>query len=151
MTDTGMVLRKVRDDITKYGLSVIAVPSDGKTPSLAYSVGLWQGHHHPEIVTFGLPPRVAHVIINDIGKGVLAGKKFKDGDIVKKLANFPVALVSVPKDRFEGVLNVCLAFYEHSEFEALQLVWPDREGRFPWQNGFDEKFRRAQPLLARLS
>ncbi len=33
------------------------------------------------------------------------------------------------------------------EFEVLQLVWPDSTGKFPWQEGFEEKLRKAQPLL----
>jgi Domain of unknown function (DUF4262) len=151
MSNIDSVLKKVADDIRKFGLAVITIPSDGKVPTLAYSVGLWGSYHHPEIVVFGLPPEVGHTIINDIGRLVKNGKRFKDGDIIKKLSNLPMAFVEVPKDRFEGHLTVALTYYEHAEFPALQLVWPDRQGRFPWQETFDEKLRRAQPILARLS
>lgn len=151
MSNITAVLKKVADDIKKFGLAVITVPSDGEVPTLAYSIGLWGARHHPEIVVFGLPPEVAHTIINDVGRRVKNGKRFKDGDVVEKLANFPMAFVEVPRDRFEGHLNVALAYYGHGEFTALQLVWPDTQGKFPWQPSYDEKLRRAQPVLARLS
>jgi Domain of unknown function (DUF4262) len=145
MSNIDAVLREVADDIRKLGLSVITVPSDGTEPTLAYSVGLWGSYHHPEIVVFGLPPEVGHTIINDIGLRVKSGKRFRDGDIIRKLANLPMAFVKVPKDRFEGHLTVALTYYEHAKFPALQLVWPNRQCRFPWQSTYDEKLRRAQP------
>ncbi|MHB8880405.1 MAG: DUF4262 domain-containing protein [Thermodesulfovibrionales bacterium] len=145
------VLQKVQDDITKYGLSVITVPGDANSPTISYSIGLWRSYNHPEIITFGLPPQVALIIINDIGERIKKGTRFKDGDRAEKLSNFPMAFVQVPKDRFEGNLNVALAYYEHSEFGVLQLVWPDKQGKFPWETGFQEELRKSQPILARLS
>jgi hypothetical protein len=35
----------------------------------------------------------------------------------------------------------------YGEVPANQLVWPDMEGRFPWQDGFDERYRDQQVLL----
>jgi hypothetical protein len=29
----------------------------------------------------------------------------------------------------------------------LQIVWPDHEGLFPWQQGFDQTFADDQPDL----
>jgi hypothetical protein len=32
-------------------------------------------------------------------------------------------------------------------FPVLQIVWPDKQCRFPWESGFDEKARELQPVL----
>jgi hypothetical protein len=32
-------------------------------------------------------------------------------------------------------------------FPAMQLVWPDEQGRFPWESGYDERFFKLQRLL----
>jgi uncharacterized protein DUF4262 len=36
-------------------------------------------------------------------------------------------------------------------FPCLQLVWPDSDGRFPWQAGFDASLKKYQPLLKTFS
>src|SRR5262249_11237593 len=40
-------------------------------------------------------------------------------------------------------------FYERVKFPALQLVWTDRNNRFPWEEDFEDKFLHDQPLLDR--
>jgi len=38
-------------------------------------------------------------------------------------------------------------FYDGAHFPALQLIWPDKGRRFPWQSGFNPDWIWAQPLL----
>ena len=38
--------------------------------------------------------------------------------------------------------------YEGEEFPVVQLVWPDKQGRWPWEDGVRAGFRDAQPVLA---
>jgi hypothetical protein len=38
-------------------------------------------------------------------------------------------------------------FYGAGSFPALQLVWPDRAHRLPWEEGFDPDLWSFQPLL----
>jgi len=38
-------------------------------------------------------------------------------------------------------------FYGGDDFSALQCVYPDLEGHFPWDGGFDANWRNRQPLL----
>jgi hypothetical protein len=35
-------------------------------------------------------------------------------------------------------------FYAGDDFPCLQIVWPDREGLFPWEDGFDQTFKGKQ-------
>jgi hypothetical protein len=39
-------------------------------------------------------------------------------------------------------------FYRGDEFPLLQLVWPDKAGRFPGEPGANPALARQQPLLA---
>lgn len=53
------------------------------------------------------------------------------------------------RDPYAGdYFNVAKTFYGQADFKAVQLFWPDRSGKFPWEEGFDESFRRIQPDLA---
>ena len=38
-------------------------------------------------------------------------------------------------------------FYQGIDYPCLSLVWPDEAGLFPWQPGFNERFRHDQPDL----
>jgi hypothetical protein len=38
-------------------------------------------------------------------------------------------------------------FYGGDAFPCLQIVWSDRDGRFPWQSGFDPALAGLQPDL----
>jgi hypothetical protein len=38
-------------------------------------------------------------------------------------------------------------FYRGWEFPLLQLMWPDRDGRFPGERGAATGLARQQPLL----
>jgi hypothetical protein len=35
-----------------------------------------------------------------------------------------------------------------NDFPPVQMVWPDREGRFPWDSEFDAGFKDNQPDLS---
>jgi hypothetical protein len=35
----------------------------------------------------------------------------------------------------------------YPDYAAVQLVWPDDKGRYPWVDGFNPKLVRQQPVL----
>ena len=138
-------------NIEKYGLQVMGVSSTDYSPSFSYSVGLYESHQHPEIICFGLPTNLAHVIINDVadliknGDRIVPHQEYYDKIFKESRAQFlPVNPKNI-KDYFYVALN----YYQHNNFSALQLVWTDRNDKFPWEDGFEEKFIYDQPLLDR--
>ena len=42
-----------------------------------------------------------------------------------------------------------LAWYRGEVFEVVQLLWPDRHGLLPYEPGFDQRVRYAQPVIGR--
>lgn len=48
---------------------------------------------------------------------------------------------------FEPFLGYAIWFYGGLRFPVLQIIWPDKEQRYPWQPQFSSAWRRAQPLL----
>lgn len=48
-------------------------------------------------------------------------------------------------DYFGAALN----YYDTTKFPAFQLVWTDRNDKFPWETDFEEEFVYKQPLLDR--
>jgi hypothetical protein len=120
-------------------------------PTWAYTIGLLMGFGRPEIIAVGLPTNVAAALLNDLGERIShGGAQFSDGQVVDDVANFPVVFRRVHPSRFAFWLGRGLQYtleHDHSSYAALQMVWPDPQGFFPWEPGFDEQFRVMQPPL----
>jgi hypothetical protein len=72
---------RIRADIDAHGWHVIKVPPDDEGPGFAYSIGLHQSFGHAEVIIFGLPLDVKHIMINTVGDEVRRGARFGDGSV----------------------------------------------------------------------
>jgi hypothetical protein len=142
--------KNIKSDVEKYGWTVALFEKSTATPSFAYTIGLWKTFNHPEIVVFGLPINILYTILNDAGELVKGGKglllNVDNNDI---LINLPVQLRRVDASNIPDYFGFAQWFNEYEPFPALQLFWPDKAGKFPWEPTYDEKYRLDQPLLDR--
>lgn len=142
--------QKTNSDIEKYGLTVIMIEATEYLPSFAYSIGLWKKFGHPELISFGLTTKTLHAIIN------LAADIVKDGQTIKTEKTYTdffetgkSEFVTVDKRNIKHYFGYAIDFYNTIDFPALQLVWTDRNNKYPWEEGFEEEFIYKQPLLDR--
>ncbi len=139
-----------KDHIEKYGLSVIIIEATNYLPSFGYSIGLWQKFKHPEIICFGLKTQTLHVIINDVAQLVKNGQPIQVNKIYDDLFEKGTAeFLKVDERNLPDYFGTAIDFYNSEDFPALQLVWTDRNNKFPWEIGFEEEFIYKQPLLDR--
>ena len=77
------------------------------------------------------------------------GAKVVLGDVLDDVCPAPLALrqVDVSWRTTNGLLAISNAFYGMVRPPYLQVVWSDKNGRFPWEPGFQAAFDRMQPLL----
>lgn len=117
-------------------------------PEFAYTIGLHHTFVHPEIIVFGLRREVAHGVLNAVGKDVRAGRRFASGIVSDEIiAGYEVDFRPVPKTAYEAHLGWAIWYYDGADFPALQLVYPDRDGHFPWEPEAAQDFRTSQPVL----
>jgi hypothetical protein len=141
-----IVLRNVR----KHGCHIVGISGDERGPGYAFSVGLFANYCHAELIVFGLRWEDDAGLINDVRDRVAAGHSYAAGDVCDDLLiDHRVCFVEVPLSAYHDYLGIALWFYAKSPrpFPCLQIVWPDREGRFPWEAGCDEGVERLQPVL----
>ncbi len=55
--------------------------------------------------------------------------------------------VDVPKHHYSEFLGAAQWFYESDDFTVLQMIYPDRLHRFPWDEQANKKFLEQQPIL----
>jgi Domain of unknown function (DUF4262) len=148
--------------IAVHGWAIQAVlpRADDPTPGppFAYTVGLSRPRFgHPELLVFGLDRGTARTILNDLGERVRGGRRLHAGqritDLLRDLHGGAVQVellrVDDAADR-RAPLSVANRLYGHGRpVDALQVVWPDRHHRLPWEPGFDPRMQPMQPLLGR--
>lgn len=144
------LLESTRRNIKQYGLQVLMIKGTAYLPPFAYSIGLYETYGHPEIICFGLPTDLSHQISNDVAELIKNGLSFKHGDMsLEVFADSRAGFLTVDERNVGDYFRHDIAYYGHSNFPALQLVWTDRNDKFPWEDGFEEKFEYDQPLLDR--
>lgn len=115
----------VRPVVERCGWAVQAVGGQGRRPPFAYTVGL-TGRGRPELVVSGKSPSAAH----DLLEAVLAGDPPRAGRRYDLPVGPSLQVVEVtwPARR----LVVATALYG-DRVTAVQLVWADGRGRWPWE------------------
>jgi hypothetical protein len=58
------------------------------------------------------------------------------------------AFVRVDKAHYRDFLGYARWYYRGDDFETLQVVWPDKEDRLPWEKGVARWMAERQPVLA---
>ncbi|WP_121118545.1 DUF4262 domain-containing protein [Croceibacterium ferulae] len=121
---------------------------DKQEPDFTYSTGFFHGLGHPEIIVFSLPKQVSHDILWDLYRDIREGKVPEPGARLSGVfGNHQAVLLPVSRDFYAEHLGRSCWFYRGDNFPCLQLIWPDREGHFPWQSDFDPEFAGDQPDL----
>jgi hypothetical protein len=139
----------VATTVGEHGWAISGRHGDEVAPPWAYSVGIWLTCQAPELVLCGLPVENAAAIINAIGARVADGADYGAGDVLDDVCPAPLAFRQVdPAWRASGsLLSISNCFYGMVRPPYLQVVWPDKQGRFPWDQGYQPRPDRMQPLL----
>jgi hypothetical protein len=118
----------------------------GGTGTRPATLGLYRRPHaraRPELLVTGLPLRRAASLLNDIAEHVLHAEEPVPGEQVPLIGGPVVEFVRLPHP--EVHLLRAMDLYGPSA-RALQVVWADDRGRWPWQVGF-RGGRGGQPVL----
>jgi len=135
-------------DVSTVGWSVQIVPGDEYALPWAYTVGLWATHRAPEFTIAGLPTEHMKIILNAIAERVADGTRIDVADEVDGIC--PCSLTVRPVHvswRWTNMLAISDRYYGYVRPSYLQVVWPDRRGRYPGDRGFQARYDGRQPML----
>jgi hypothetical protein len=134
----------------------VAVPVDAQEgpPPVAgytYTVGFTTAFGRPEVAIFGLQAVAARGLLGLIADQHAGGVELPvDAVFVGLLENdLPCALLPVDLEAHGGLFPDASALLDRAgePWQLLQFVWPDRNGRFPWDQDYDPRLRVAQPVV----
>lgn len=128
--------KRVRDSVARNGFHITSVAAEDE-PGFTYSTGIYQSDAIPEIIISALPPNLSAELISQYvdrfrATGPIVGKR-----ITAVKERFDYYLVPVPLKRIRDYVLATTKYYGKNEFEYLQLVYPDTEGLFPYEDGYD--------------
>jgi hypothetical protein len=100
-------------------------------------------------VIAGLPPTVAHTLLSDLaGRVYDRAERFTHGlRIGNLIAGYHAVIVDGPATDAAHP-GAAYAFYGTDRVRLQQIVWPGRQGRFPWDAGYAFP-ADVQPLVGR--
>jgi hypothetical protein len=142
--------RNILDHIEQYGCSVTSVfdPDEDKPP-FSYSIGIAKKAGAPELIIIGLSSKLGHWIVNEYNRRLIDGERFAQGVLYSGfLDGFEVQFGPVSQQHREEYMLTACWLHGGPEFEALQLIWPNTSGVWPWDPEASEWFRSNQPLLS---
>lgn len=128
--------------ITAGGWAVTGVYGDETGPPLTYSTGLVE-FDRPELLIYGLDPELAIPLLNRAAELAIADAGLLGHPYLDGVLRPPYRMATLPAVHTDD-LAVTRVLYG-PDFRAVQLIWPDAQGRYPWDRGYAIS-PDAQPL-----
>ncbi|MGE4056802.1 MAG: DUF4262 domain-containing protein [Vicinamibacterales bacterium] len=151
--DVSVSMKQVVDDLArkmrKHGHAVVSVFADPDrfAPEFSYTVGLSKTGGLPELLIFGIDPRSAQRILNDLASHLKSGGRPKDGVEIEKIANMPLMLKGISAEVAVDYARMVEVLLGAAALDVMQVVWPDPKRRFPDDPLYDHLFDLSQPRL----
>ncbi|SCF42720.1 protein of unknown function (DUF4262) [Micromonospora matsumotoense] len=105
---------------------MLPTDDDPDTTPFAYTVGL-TAHGYPELITAGLPPEIAHSLLNDLARRVYdRAERFTHGQRIRNLIAGYDAIIIDGLPTADLLPGMAIARYGRARVRLQQMVWPDR-------------------------
>ena len=133
---------------------VVANPhSDPPTPAYAYSIGMPEAVGFADVAVFGLTPIAANGLVTLVADACRGGTEIPLGTELVGLLDNELRCCFAPIDVEEhaGFFTTAASWFRGAPFQMVQLLFPDRNGFLPYEAGYEQRMRLAQPVLGRLT
>jgi hypothetical protein len=141
---------EIAEVVREYGWYAASV-SDNVPPFL-YSIGLMKSYQHPEMIVFGLDPQNAYALLSGLIGEARAGRRFSGHGVCNINIGgdeHRVGIRIVHSTQHPLFLGFAMGFARNlgQSLEAVQVFWPDRNGKFPFDVGCEIEVYNLQPRL----
>lgn len=126
--------------IRTHGASIQYVGGGPEVASFAYTIGLF-GIGHPELLVFSAPPPVAGGLLNEVVRRVREGENLVPGQLLEfDEWNHRVTVEAVPNPgEIVFAANRFAQRPPEASVPVFQLTYDDLNGRFPWEEGYQNQ------------
>jgi hypothetical protein len=123
--------------------------TDPPTPAYAYTVGVPALVGFPEIALFGLTPVASRGLLELVVDALRGGTEIPLGIELVGLLDNDLRCMFAPVDMIaaQGTFATLDAWYRGQSYAVVQLLYPDRNGFMPYETGYEQRLRYAQPVI----
>jgi hypothetical protein len=143
--------REELDAIATDGCVVVKVlgSENPPLPEWAYTVGLGHSYGHPEVLMIGLHHELTQTLLHNIAYRIRnKGLSFRHGTATSDvIVGYECFFQRIDPANYGEWFAANSWFYGHDRFEAVQMLWPNGDGVYPWQNSANPHFKWLQPVL----
>lgn len=139
--------------IETHGFALEAVPARGDVvppvPGYTYTIGLTAATGFPEVVVMGLTPAASRGLIDLVANLVRDGVHLPLGVALVGVLDNDLRCLLAPVDVAEWapLFSTACVWHRSDHFAMVQLLWPDRGGVLPHEEGFEQRLLYAQPVI----
>ncbi|MFF2660539.1 DUF4262 domain-containing protein [Kitasatospora sp. NPDC058032] len=139
--------KRAAGDVLTHGHHVVGVGGGGSVPDWAFTVGRWHTDRLPELAMFGLDAYGQMNWLNEAVARLREGASAEpDSLLTGVIDGYPLLVRPVDAGWLRPLLGTAVGFYRRAAVPVLQLLWPDRNHRWPWDPEASPGCR-AQPRL----
>jgi len=121
---------------------------DDVGPGFAVTIGLYHTFQHPEVLMIGLDIDFMSGILNNIGDDIKSGILYEAGKEYPEIVeNYKCSFQKISHKFYVDYLGTAMWFYKGKSFPALQCVYPDMSGRYPWDEHVNPSLIEMEPVL----
>ena len=122
---------------------------DPPSPAYAYSIGMPDAAGFADVAVFGLTPVAANGLVTLVADACRGGTEIPLGvELVGLLDNeLRCYFAPIDLDKHGAFFGTAAAWYQGESFSMVQLLFPDRNGFMPYESGYEQRMRFAQPVI----
>ena len=123
--------------------------TDPPTPGYAFTIGLTADVGFPEVAVFGLTPAASKGLLTLVADACRGGTEIPLGVELVGLLDNDLRCLFAPVDlgAHGEAFGTAAAWYRGEPYPMVQLLYPDRNGFMPYETGFEQRMRLAQPVI----
>lgn len=139
----------ITQNISSQGLHIQHVAESESSPEFSYTIGM-TNIGAPELIVFGLPPGAIHGALREYFNQLRMCHRPKDGRMIQDLWAVTMLLETVENDEAAPYTAQADIYFEDERKKPTykQMLWPDQNGKYPHQYGFDQAYRAIQRYIA---
>ena len=141
--------RKFVSAIREHGWFNTRILKSDRKPEFNFTTGFQVNLGAPEIIVFGLRDEVTHGLLWNLYRDLKTEKRYETGrPYTDFLEGFDVCFQVVDKSQYHEHLGWSRWFYAGDAFDCWQLIWPNKQNKFPWEADVTSNLLDLQPDLS---
>lgn len=129
--------KRVDDNIWRDGYHTTAVLEGENFTPFSYSTGVFANFNIPELFISGLGPNFSGQLTKNYVDKYKLGTVPLNEKITDLNERFPVYFIKVSNESLSEHVLSTIRHYENKRYQYLQLIFPDLNGNFPHEPGYD--------------